>query len=402
MGDPVVIIGGGIVGLATAWHLSRSDGIGPVLVLEKEEDVALHQTGRNSGVVHSGVYYRPGSLKARLCREGRLQLEDFCIERSVPFEKCGKVIVATDTMEEERLAGLVERGRENGVSCRMLGRGELREREPFVRGRAAILVEDTGVVDFIQVARCLASDLKTAGHEVRFGSQVETIDAEGAGYRLGTGSGIVKARFIVNCAGLHADRIARLAGENPTVRLVPFRGQYFGLTGRAREYCRHLVYPVPDPTYPFLGIHLTRRIDGRVECGPNAVPAFAREGYRARDINLRDLGEIVSYSGFRRLVSKHWRMGLGEIFRAVVKARFAASVRRLVPDIVQDDLVAAPSGVRAQALMPDGSLADDFVIHEAARSLHVINAPSPAATAGLAIGAYLADQVRRSLAGARE
>ncbi len=397
MHDPVVIIGGGIVGLSTAWHLSRSMGPGSVLVLEKEKDVGLHQTGHNSGVVHSGIYYRPGTLKARLCRTGGELLERFCEERSIPFERCGKVVVAVDPGEEERLPGLVERGRANGVTCRVIRREELVEREPHVRGRAAILVEDTGIVDFLEVSRRLAAELELSGNEVRRGARVRSIVRDGSGYRVGVGDGIVRARFVVNCGGLHADRIARLAGEHADVQLVPFRGQYFELTGRARGYCRHLVYPVPDPAYPFLGVHLTRHIDGRVDCGPNAVPAFAREGYRARNVNLRDVLEIVAGSGFRRMAMRNWRTGLGEIVRASTRSRFVSAVRRLVPDVEPEDLLAAPSGVRAQALWPDGTLADDFVVREVPGALHVVNAPSPAATAGLAIGSYLSDRVRTSL-----
>jgi L-2-hydroxyglutarate oxidase len=398
MTDPVVIIGGGIVGLSTAWHLSRVPAVGPVLVLEKEDEVGLHQTGRNSGVIHSGIYYRPGTLKARLCRDGRQRLAAFCGERGIPYEFCGKVIVAVDEAEAGRLPGLVERGRANGVACRAIDRAELREREPHVEGRAAILVDDTGIVDFLEVTRHLAALLESSGHEVRRRSGVRAIGQEGGGYRLETTAGPVRARFLVNCAGLHADRVARMAGVDPGVRLVPFRGQYYELPGEGRRFCRHLVYPVPDPAYPFLGVHLTRRIDGRVECGPNAVPAMAREGYRFRDVNLGDLREIVAFPGFRRLALRHWRMGSAEIARALSTRRFVASLRRLVPGIEQGDLRAAPSGVRAQALTPGGELADDFVIRDARGAVHVVNAPSPAATASLAIGAFLAQHVRDRIA----
>lgn len=397
MADPVVVIGGGIVGLSTAWQLARTANAGPILVLEKERDVAQHQTGRNSGVIHSGIYYRPGSLKARLCREGRDLLIRYCADRDIPLEICGKVIVAVDEAEEARLPGLLERGRANGVACRRMTRDELREREPWVEGRAALLVEDTGIVDFGRVSRRLAEDLETLGDVVRLQCDVTAIARRGSGYRLETSRGPVDAGFVVNCAGLHADRVARLAGEDPGVTIVPFRGQYYELRGEAAVYCRHLVYPVPDPAYPFLGVHFTRMIDGRVECGPNAVLAFAREGYRFRDVNVRDLWEVLTWPGFQHLVRVHWRKGLTEMTHATARGLFVHALQRLVPAVQDTDLEPAPAGVRGQALTPDGTLADDFVIRDAASAVHVINAPSPAATAGLAIGSYLAGHVRARL-----
>lgn len=395
MPDPVVVVGGGIVGLSTAWHLARQTDAGTIAVLEKEPDVAMHQTGRNSGVVHSGIYYRPGSLKARLCRDGRERLVRFCTERSIRLDVCGKVIVAVDERDEERLKALLERGRKTGVACRPIDAAELHEREPHVAGRSAILVEDAGIVDFRVVAEHLADLLEQSGHVIRLQTGVKGIERREDGYELETTTGTVQASFLVNCAGLHADRMARLAGVDPGVSIVPFRGQYYELAGPARSYCRHLVYPVPDPAYPFLGVHFTRMIDGRVECGPNAVLAFAREGYRFRDVNARDLWETVTWPGFQHLVRMHWRQGLTEITRSSAKTRFLKSLRRLVPAVEEDDLVPAPSGVRGQALKPDGTLADDFVIADAPDAVHVINAPSPAATAGLAIGAHLADHVRK-------
>lgn len=397
MRDPIVVIGGGIVGLSTAFALTRLRPDVRVVVLEKEPGLARHQTGRNSGVIHSGIYYTPGSLKARMCRAGREALLAFCSEHRIHHEICGKVIVAVDEDETSRLEGLLLRGRENGVSCRGISREELAEREPHVVARAALRVDDTGIVDYPAVCARLAGLVTEAGSEVRTGTRLLAVRQEKGARILETDRGAVRGRFLVNCAGLYSDRVARLDGVDPGLLIVPFRGHYYELVEPARRYCRHLVYPVPVPAYPFLGVHFTRRTDGRVECGPNAMLAFAREGYGLWDVDASDLSETLRYPGFRRLASGHWRMGVTEFARSASRRRYLAALQRLVPDIRADDLLHAPSGIRAQAVLPDGTLADDFVIRRSRGALHVCNAPSPAATAGLEIGRYIADHVASEL-----
>lgn len=396
MRDPVVIIGGGIVGLSTAWALSKDPSVGRVVVLEKEAGVAEHQTGRNSGVVHSGIYYKPRSLKATMCRAGRESLLAFCEEHGVAFEVCGKVIVAVDALEEARLTGLLERGLENGVVCRSLNLEELREREPHVVARAAIQVDDTGIVDYRGVCTQLVQLIERAGGEVRTGVSLIGVRRDGDARVLETSAGDVRARSLVNCAGVYADRIARLDGVDPGLQIVPFRGHYYELAPSARRFCRHLIYPVPNPAYPFLGVHFTRMTDGSVECGPNALLAFAREGYELFDVDPKDLMEVLRYPGFQRLAAGHWRMGIAEFVRAVSRRSYLKALRRLVPEVAAADLHPAASGIRAQALLPDGSMADDFVIRQAPGAVHVCNAPSPAATAALEIGRHIARLVQTS------
>ncbi|WP_369037920.1 L-2-hydroxyglutarate oxidase [Streptomyces adonidis] len=391
----VLVVGGGIVGLSTAYAITRAAPGTRVTVLEKESGPARHQTGRNSGVIHSGIYYRPGSLKARYAVRGAAEMVKFCAEYGIPHAVTGKLIVATERDELPRLHALVQRGRENGIPVRELGPAQIGEYEPEVRGLAGIHVGTTGICDYVAVARQLA---ESSGAEIRYGAQVVRVDRRpdlGVAVRTaGPGDGeVVRGRVLVNCAGLYCDEMARLTGDDPGMRIVPFRGEYFTLA--RPELVRGLVYPVPDPAFPFLGVHLTRGIDGGVHIGPNAVPALAREGYGWGTVRVRELGATVAWPGTWRIAARHWRYGGGELRRSVSKRAFARAVRRLLPVVSEGDLVPAAAGVRAQAVLRDGTLVDDFLIREGARAVHVLNAPSPAATASLPIGREVA---RRALA----
>ncbi|MFJ3643619.1 L-2-hydroxyglutarate oxidase [Streptomyces sp. NPDC090108] len=379
----VLVIGGGIVGLSTAYAITRAAPGTRVTVLEKEPGPARHQTGRNSGVVHSGIYYRPGSRKARYAVRGAAEMTKFCAEYGIAHAVTGKLIVATGRAELPRLHALVQRGRENGIPVRELGAGQIAEYEPEVRGLAAIHVGTTGVCDFTGVARQLA---RASGAEIRYGARVVRVDRRaGRGVAVLTAGGdVVRGRVLVNCAGLHCDEVARLTGDEPGVRIVPFRGEYYELA--RPELVRGLVYPVPDPAFPFLGVHLTRGIDGSVHVGPNAVPALAREGYGWGVVRPRELAGTLAWPGSWQIARRHWRYGAGELRRSVSKAAFTEAVRRLLPGVREDDLVRAPAGVRAQAVLRDGTLVDDFLIREGEHAVHVLNAPSPAATASLPIG----------------
>jgi len=396
---PIVIVGGGLVGLATARALRAALPTVPLVLLEKEAELGRHQSGRNSGILHSGLYYKPGSLKARFTREGRRRLIDFCGERGIRHEVCGKVVVATRAAELPRLDALQKRAAENEVETQWLDPAALAAREPHVRGEAALLVPSTGIADFPAVARSLAAELVADGVALRRGVALAAIDAAGGGLRLLTAEGLhtsdgaLDAAFLVNCAGLFCDRIARMAGVEPPVRIVPFRGEYYRLRESARALVRHLVYPLPDPAVPFLGVHLHRTVDGEVVAGPNAVLAGAREGYRRRDVSVRDLGEVLRFGGFWRLAVRLGGKGVAELLRATSKMRFLAEARRLVPALLRADLLPAPAGVRAQAVDRSGNLVDDFLVLPGERSLHVLNAPSPAATSCLPIGEHLATQV---------
>ncbi len=379
----VVVVGGGILGLATARLIAREQAGADVVVLEKEDAVGRHQTGRNSGVVHAGLYYEPGSLKARLCRRGMELLRAYCAERGVPYEACGKLVVALDERELGRLAALEARARENGVpGLRRLDAAGLREVEPHAAGIAALHSPETAITDFARVAQALAEDVVAAGGEVRLGAEVVQVRA--GAVELANGSQLHADRTIV-CAGLHADRLARRSGEPAGPRIVPFRGEYWQLRPERTGLVRGLIYPLPDPALPFLGIHLTRRVDGSVWIGPNAVLAFAREGYRHTSFNARDLAETLSWPGTPRLMSRHWRAGVGELIRSASKASFIAEARRYVPELQPADAVRAPAGVRAQAVDRDGSLVDDFRLGGDIHTLWIRNAPSPAATSSLAI-----------------
>ncbi len=392
----VLVVGGGIVGLATAHALLRAAPGTRVTVLEKEATTAAHQTGRNSGVIHSGIYYRPGSLKARFAVRGAAEMVGFCAENDLPHRVTGKLIVATSRDELPRLHALVQRGRENGIPVRELGPAQITEYEPEVRGLAAIQVGTTGVCDFGAVAARLAVLVEKSGGRVDCGEEVTAVDRRAWGVAVRTATGrVLRARALVNCAGLHCDRVARLAGDDPEMRIVPFRGEYYELADPARV--RGLVYPVPDPAFPFLGVHLTRGIDGGVHVGPNAVPAGAREGYRRSTVRPRELAWTLAWPGTWQMAREHWRYGAGELHRSLSKTAFTAAVRRLLPSVTEADLRPAPSGVRAQAVLRDGTLADDFLIKEAPRTVHVLNAPSPAATASLPIGREVAARVLRLL-----
>ena len=406
--EPLIVVGGGIVGLATALELA---GRGHrVTVLEAEERLAAHQTGHNSGVIHSGLYYAPGSAKARLSAEGRNALYRFCDEEGIAWRRTGKLVVATAPPDLPRLDELERRGRANGLTgLERLSAARLRERFPEVAGIAGLWVPQTGVVDFRAVAAALARRLEAAAGEIRTGARVTRIEGRNGELRLGLagsgkGSAAVAARFLVNCAGLQSDRLARLAGARPDVRIVPFRGEYRELVPAARRRVEVPIYPVPDPRFPFLGVHLTPTIDGRVEAGPNAVLALHRHGYRGQDRlrkrawrDPRDLAAVLSYPGFWRMARRHWRYGLSEVARSWSDGLFVRSVRALVPGLAREDFVPGGSGIRAQAVARDGSLVDDFRIVHGERAVHVLNAPSPAATAALAIGREIADLVEGRL-----
>lgn len=387
----VLVVGGGIVGLAVARRLQERNPSWSILVLEKEPAVARHQTGRNSGVIHSGIYYAPGSLRARNCRRGVELLLRFCEEHGVPYSLSGKVIVAADEAERDRLVGLLRRGETNGVpGLRMLDRAELREIEPHAEGVAALHSPTSGVVRFSEVAAALRRRFEAGGGRVLTGARVVGIGRSGREARVLTTGEEFACRRLVTCAGLHSDRVARLAGDEPEIRILPFRGEYYRVRPERAGLVRGLIYPTPDPRFPFLGVHLHRNLDGHVDAGPNAVLALAREGYRRRDLNLRDLGEMARYPGFRRLALREWRVGVDEIHRSLSKRAFTRRLQRLVPEVRTSDLIAAPSGVRAIAVLPDGRIADDFRILRRENRTHVLSAPSPAATASLAIAEQVA------------
>ncbi|TXJ82116.1 L-2-hydroxyglutarate oxidase [Streptomyces lavendulae] len=393
----VLVVGGGIVGLSTAYAIGRAAPGTRVTVLEKEPGPARHQTGRNSGVIHSGIYYRPGSLKARYAVRGAAEMVKFCAEYGVEHAVTGKLIVATERAELPRLHALVQRGRENGIPVRELGAAQIAEYEPEVRGLAAIHVGSTGVCDYAGVARQLAL---ASGADIRYGARVVRVDRRperGVAVRTAAGD-VVRGRVLVNCAGLYCDELARLTGDEPGVRIVPFRGEYYELA--RPELVRGLVYPVPDPAFPFLGVHLTRGVDGGVHIGPNAVPALAREGYDWGVVRPRELAGTLAWPGSWAIARRHWRYGAGELHRSLSKGAFLAAVRRLLPAAEAEDLVPAPAGVRAQAVLRDGSLVDDFLIKEGPRAVHVLNAPSPAATASLPIGREVARRTLEMLAAA--
>jgi L-2-hydroxyglutarate oxidase len=385
-----VVVGGGILGLATARELALARGW-RVTVLEKESRWAAHQTGHNSGVIHAGVYYRPGSLKARMAVAGNASMTAYARTAGVPVEVCGKLIVATAEAELPRLHKLAEYAAANGVPAELIDPARARAYEPEVACVAALRVHSTGIVDFAAVSRAFAAELAGHGADLRTGCRVIGIRAGDARVTVQTESGHVHADALVNCAGLHSDRVARMAGLQPSARIVPFRGEYYELTPRRRDLVRGLIYPVPDPRLPFLGVHLTRMIDGSVHAGPNAVPALRREGYRRRDISLPDIAGTLGYPGTWRLAGAYWRAGLDEVARSLSRERFARDLARLVPAITAADLVPAGAGVRAQALTRDGGLVDDFVVEWAPRQVHVLNAPSPGATGSLEIARHIAD-----------
>ncbi len=388
-----IVIGGGIVGLATAWQLSQRFPGSSIRLLEKENKLAAHQSGRNSGVLHSGIYYKPGSLKAKTCRAGKAAMEAFCREHNVPYEICGKIIVAVDASEVDRLDAIHQRGLDNGVNNHWLDEKQIREIEPHAAGVRALHVPESGIVDYPAVCQKLSELLSRSGNFVHLQSEATAIECDREQVHIRTRETRYTCNFLVTCSGLHSDRIVRMSGLKPPAQIVPFRGEYYELKEHRRQLCRNLIYPVPDPKFPFLGVHFTRMIHGEVECGPNAVLALAREGYTWGTIRWKDLLESVGYSGFLRLAAQHWRMGIGEIHRSISKAAFVKALQRLMPEVRAEDLVACRAGVRAQAIAPDGSMIDDFLWVSGPRMLHVCNAPSPAATASLEIGRLIAERV---------
>jgi L-2-hydroxyglutarate oxidase LhgO len=387
----LAIVGGGIVGLGTALGLTEAYPRLRVTVLDKEPQLGTHQTGHNSGVIHSGIYYKPGSLKARLCVDGARRMKQFCDTHGIKWEGCGKVIVATDERELPRLQSIFERGQANGLAgLKMLSAEEVRAYEPNCRAVRAIHVPETGIVDYGQVIAKMAELLGQRGARIMTSAGVGAIRRQGGGLVLETAQGALEAKHLVNCAGLHSDRVAALMGVTPEVRIIPFRGEYYMLRPERRSIVRGLIYPVPDPEFPFLGVHFTRTIHGDVEAGPNAVLAFAREGYRLSTVKPADLLGTLGYAGFWHMARKYWRVGAFEMYRSASKVAFVRSLQKLVPDIAAADLERGGAGVRAQAVAPDGSLVDDFRISVTAGAVHVVNAPSPGATASLAIGRHVA------------
>lgn len=388
-----VVIGGGIVGLATAMQLAQRNPNERILLLEKENDVAAHQTSHNSGVIHSGIYYQPGSFKAKFCRNGSRSMVEFCQEHNLPHDVCGKVIVATKQQELPRLETLYQRGLENGIPVTKLSGEEVQAIEPHLRCLAGLWVDSTGIVDYKQVCQKYADLLRDRGGELQLNTQVTQLQETSDGYIIETNQGDFEARFIINCAGLHSDRVAQLGGVNPQAQIIPFRGEYYELKPEKRYWVKNLIYPVPNPNFPFLGVHFTRMIDGSVHAGPNAVLGFKREAYQKTDFDLRDLAESFTYPGLWKLAARYGAIGVAEMVRSWSKTAFVRSLQQLIPEVQVEDVIPIHAGVRAQALMPNGKLVDDFLIVEGHNALHVCNAPSPAATASLEIGKAIADRV---------
>jgi L-2-hydroxyglutarate oxidase LhgO len=393
----VAIVGGGIVGLSVAMELTRVLPKVRLLLLEKEKALAQHQTGHNSGVIHSGIYYKPGSIKARTCVEGAAAMVSFCREYGIPYRICGKVIVAAQNDELERIEELRRRGEVNGISgVRMLTPEELREIEPHCAGVRALHVPGTGITDYVAVSEKYAELARARGAEIRTGCEVHKVVRNNGGLVLETNSGAYGTRFAINCAGLQSDRVSGMAGTTPKVRIVPFRGEYYDVVPPRQHLVRTLIYPVPDPRFPFLGVHFTTRIHGGVDAGPNAVLSLKREGYRKHDFSLRDAFSSFTFPGFWRMAGKYWRMGLDETFRASNKKAFTKALQKLVPEIREEDLVPGGSGVRAQALQADGTMVDDFQFVAGPQMLHVLNVPSPAATASIPIGKAIVKMANES------
>jgi (S)-2-hydroxyglutarate dehydrogenase len=392
----VAIIGGGIVGLATALRLAQRFPAVQLVLLEKENGPGQHQSGHNSGVLHCGLYYKPGSRKARMAVEGIRRMVEFCAQHDIPHELCGKIVIATEDEEMPRLHELYARGTANGLEgLEMLGPSQIREYEPHAVGLAGIRVPQEGIVDYLAVTRAMTAEIRKQGAEIRFSSEVIKLQNK-SGWRIGTKSGDLEADFVINCTGLHCDRLSRMAGNQDKTKIVPFRGEYYKLRQERQHLVRNLIYPVPDPKFPFLGVHFTRLIHGGIEAGPNAVLAFAREGYRHTDFSLRDSIETATYGGFWRFLMRYPSMCWEEFKRSYSKSLFCRSLQRLVPDLRMDDLVPGGAGVRAQALSPSGELMQDFCFARQPRALHVLNAPSPAATASLAIADEVIDMAQEA------
>ncbi|MFN5664677.1 MAG: L-2-hydroxyglutarate oxidase [Bacteroidota bacterium] len=398
MQNDVVIIGGGIVGLASAWNILKENPGLKVAILEKEAELAAHQTGHNSGVIHSGIYYKPGSLKAQNCIGGYHMLLDFCREHGIRFDLCGKLIVATDDWELPLLDNLYKRGLENRLDkISMVEQERLKEFEPHMRGIRAIHVPYTGIIDYTDVSLKLAELIEQMGGRIYTSQQAKDIRVKTDGVEVVTDYGVHSAKLMVNCAGLYCDKIAEMAGEKPDTRIIPFRGEYFMLKPEKRGLVRNLIYPVPDPNFPFLGVHFTRMIDGGIEAGPNAVFAFKREGYEKADVDLVELFESLTWPGFQKVATKFWKTGMGEFYRSFSKTAFTKALQKFIPEVQEDDLVPAEAGVRAQACDRTGGLLDDFKIIENNRAIHILNAPSPAATSSLSIGQTIANLTLKHL-----
>lgn len=394
----VIVVGAGIVGLASALKILEKNSALKLLILEKENGVAKHQTGNNSGVIHSGIYYKPGSLKAQNCVNGYRMLIEFCEKNNVRFNICGKVIVATSENEIPALGNIIKRGEQNGLKgLKRLNREGLNEIEPHTDGVAGVFVPQTGIIDYTEVSEKYLELIKLYGANIEFNCRAENIILQNDKCEVITNNGTFQSKTIVTCAGLFADRIAKITHPDLPLRLVPFRGEYYKLKDEEKSLVNALIYPVPDPAFPFLGVHFTRMIDGEVECGPNAVLSFKREGYAKTSFNLRDTIDTFTWSGFHSMIGKHWKMGLGEFYRSYNKKAFVKVLRKLIPEIQEDHLIPGGSGVRAQACMLDGSLLDDFYVVEDKRVIHVCNAPSPAATASLSIGDFISDKVLKKL-----
>ncbi len=387
------IVGGGIVGLSTGMALGKRYPNARILVLEKESQWAFHQTGNNSGVIHSGIYYKPGSFKAKFCREGCRTMVEFCQEHGIDYEICGKVIVAIDKEELPRLENLYQRGLENGIDVKRITAEEVKEYEPHVTSVGGIFVSSTGIVSYKQVCFKYAEIIRQQGGDLRLNTKVERIVKSGNHQVLETNTGSFATRFVINCAGLHSDRVAKMGKVDPQAKIVPFRGEYYELTPEKRSLVKGLIYPVPNPDFPFLGVHFTRMIDGTVHAGPNAVLSLKREGYHKTDFDLRDFAEVMTYPAFWKLAAKYADEGMKEIIRSFSKAVFTKSLQKLIPEVKSEDLVPTHAGVRAQALMNDGKLVDDFLIVEGENSVHVCNAPSPAATSSIEIGKAIVAQI---------
>jgi len=388
------IIGGGIVGLATALELLARDPRARLVLIEKESDFGQHQTGHNSGVIHAGIYYQPGSLKARLCREGAIATKQFCRDNRIPFETCGKLLVATNPLEMERMAALEERARRNEIAFEPVSASRLREIEPNISGLGALLVPATGIVNYRLICRAMAERLREIGAALILGTRVTAINEDESGVTVQTDTGeIVRTDRLIACAGLQSDRIARLAGLDATHQIVPFRGEYYTLPESRSGIVRHLIYPIPDPDLPFLGIHLTRMIDGRVTVGPNAVLGFAREGYGKGSVSLRDVASMLAFPGFWKMARRNLRSGMSEFRNSIFRARYLEECRKYCPDLTLDDLRMPGAGIRAQAVLDDGTLVHDFLFLESERMLHVCNAPSPAATSAMPIARMIVDKL---------
>ncbi len=393
----IAIIGGGIIGTSTALNLLKLKNLS-LVVLEAEKKLAAHQTGNNSGVIHSGLYYKPGSLKAKNCVAGRQMMYKFCEENNIKHERCGKIVVAVNSREIPALDELERRGKANGLSgIKRLSKEEIIEYEPHATGIAGLFVPETGITDYIQVVRTYAKIILEAGGEIKTGSRFLSSEKDGNELIVQTSGGEIRTKFLVNCGGLQSDRIARLCGVEPGLQIVPFRGEYYTLRKEKEHLVKNLIYPVPDPKFPFLGVHFTRMINGGIEAGPNAVLAFKREGYSHKDFSPGDVLQMITYNGFWKMAARHYRMGMHEFYRSLSKAAFVKALRKLIPEIEYDDVHPGGAGVRAQALEPDGKLVDDFRIVEAEKMIHVLNAPSPAATASLSIGKTIAEKIMSRL-----